>query len=109
MYCRLFQFDVRAERCDDFQRTAQEYIEGLLREEFGTIEIHFVRDDAYNFRYYLFERYADPGNHDAHARGTLMHHHGEHLAPMLLAPPLPLARGFELTTSGRPAELSSAP
>ncbi len=35
MYCRLFQFDVRAEQSDDFRRTALQYIDGWLRESLG--------------------------------------------------------------------------
>src|SRR4051794_14022394 len=104
MYCRLFQFDVRADRSDEFQHIAWQHIAGWLCDEPGKVQFHFVRDDAYNFRYYLFERYADPATHEARAQGALMPRHGERLAPLLFPPPLLLARGFEFCPSGRPAD-----
>ena len=84
-------------------------IEAWLREEPGAVQFHFVRDDVYNYRYYLFERYADRDAHEARAQGALMQRHGEHLAPMLLAPPLRLARGFECSPSGTASNLPPSP
>ena len=92
MHCRLLQFDARPERREDFRRLSRQHAEEYLREEPGTLQFHFVQDQADENRFYAIEGYADADALRAHLHGPGLLRNGLHLGPLLMAQPVLLGR-----------------